>query len=283
MAEQIAINNQDSLRGKFSLSPTNQYFEVFAYFKDSSGNPISVSTPVCTITDAKTGATVVTGTPTLVGIGYYKFSFYAAGFAAGLYNVMFTGTIAIPGPATQTLVVGGQIGLQEITILQSFVNDIKYHLYEVDGTWLQYELDEPVKYWTDEMIYRAIMHTMQIVNETPPMITQWTVENVPCPGILSSGATAHCLLMRARFEDANTMSYTDAGKSLAIQRGQFYRTMAEEYTREFRGTGGANGGGVLGFKYAYRPRAIGLKAQRLPFKILRPLSMLPNMKNIFGL
>jgi hypothetical protein len=277
MSERIDVSEDGAFKGRFSLSYVNEYLDLFVYFHDQNDALVDVTTPSCVVTRAKDNVNVVTGTPTRLSIGYYQYSFYAGAFDAGLYDITFTGAYG-----TISLVVKGQMGLQEITVLQSFINDVRYNLYEVDSTWLGYQLDSPTKYWTEEMIYRALNHTLMITNEHPPMITSWTFASIPCPGLLIAGATAECLLQRARLEDANSYSYTDAGKTLNIQRGQFYRQMAEEWNRQFRGVGGVNGGGVVGFKYAYRPKIVAVGSQRLPFKVLRPLSFLPGMKNIFG-
>jgi len=279
MSDQMDLNQQSgtSLRGRFFTSTINQYLDLFAYFKDSDGNLVDVTTPETKVFRGEGGTIVSQGTPVKVSTGYYKYSFLATDFASGYYPVRFQGV-----SGAQTLVVEGSLGLEEINLLQSYIHQVRYNVYEVDQTWQGYELDAPDKYWSDEMIYRALSHALQIINEYPPSYTRWTFDSIPCPGLLVSGATAEVLWQRARFEDANTYRYSDAGKSLDISRGNLYRSMAEEWNRQFKGSGGALGGGVLGFKMSFRPRSRGIGSQRLPFKILRPLSFMPNCANIFG-
>jgi len=278
MSEQISLNQSgDYSKGRVSTSGVNQYLDVFVYFADSDKNYVDVSGIAAQITRSSDGSVVLSGTPVRIATGYYQYSFLAVGFQAGSYKIRFSGTYG-----TTLLVVEGSLILGEIDNLEAYINSVRYNLYEIDDTWLKYQLDEPVKYWTDEMIRRALQHSLMIINEHPPTISNWSFDSVPCPGILTSGATVECLLQRARFEDANTMNYSDAGKTLGMQRGQFYRQMAEEWNRMFRGTGGVLGGGILGFKMSFRPRSQGVGSQRLPYRVLRPLSFLPNCKNIFG-
>jgi len=160
-----------------------------------------------------------------------------------------------------------------ISAQHEMVEDVRLRLHDFNPNL--YRLDVPQNQWTTTQLWRYINMGLNKLNQTGPMLTCWTIEQVPATELVKDWAVFYALKAKGILENFNNFSYSD-GVSLTWNRHQAL----------FQASDGTMAGllnETKDFKKAFRPRARGLGTQRLPFRVLRPLSFLPNMGNVFGI
>lgn len=153
------------------------------------------------------------------------------------------------------------------------IDDTRMRLYDFNPEL--YRLDEPQFMWSTTQLWSFSQQALNKINQTGPMLTNFTFENVVCTELVKDYMVMLALKARGILENFNQFQFND-GVGLTWDRS----------SRLFSASDGTYSGlinEVRQFKLAYRPRAIGTGSQRLPFRVLRPLSFLPNMKNVFGI
>lgn len=210
--------------------------------------------------------------------GQYKFSFLTGMIEPGLYELEFSGTIKETlsggGERDKTLLVKGEIEIGEISRRIDFVNRVQMGL--MDDFPDEYRLDEPVYQWKKDQVYTYLKEALGRINATGPRRTSWTFDTFPVEvdELLVTGAKIWALYARARLEKANEMDYSDV-HTLRIARAQDYKNLADTLLQDWTQA-------VVGYKKATPPTPIGLRSQRLPFRINRVIGLLPNYQTFFS-
>lgn len=212
--------------------------------------------------------------------GLYKFQFLTTGMAPGLYDVIWTGIAPVgtqpdpPAlPVTTTIQVLGQLGIGAVSRVQDFINRIRFRL--MDDHPEDYLLDKAgVFHWNKVEIFECLRDALSRFNSQGPRQTAFSFEDCPADEMIVTGGVVFALYARARFEGANAMQYTD-GHSLHIDRGPFYKQLADTLYQDWTKA-------VEGWKKSTPPSPIGMKSQRLPFRIYRVMGMLPNYQTYFS-
>jgi hypothetical protein len=160
--------------------------------------------------------------------------------------------------------------------LHQIMDLIRYDLADDDATF--YQLDKVPQYrWTGTQIAAWLTSALNEFNGTGKMLTSYTFQTLPADAIpvIEEGVIFRAFRARQSKEVPNVLDYNDGVSFKILNRVQDYRGLAQDSLARFKEL-------VLNWKMTHRPKAIGLGSQRLPFRITRPLSMLPNMQNVFG-
>lgn len=156
----------------------------------------------------------------------------------------------------------------------AMLQDVRFRLYDFDPD--QYRIDDHRFMWVTSQLSSFLQQALNRVNQTPPRLTQLKFEDHVLPTELVKDWTVfYALKSRAIIENFNAYSFSD-GVSLTLERASKLFSASD-------GTFSNLDTATQRWKRSYRPRAIGFGTSRLPFRVLRPLSFLPNMKNIFGI
>lgn len=158
----------------------------------------------------------------------------------------------------------------------ALLRTIRYELG--DDNEFFYQLDEPQFKWSGTQIGVFLVSALREFNGTGPMLTSFTFDNVPedASPVLELCVMAKALGSRSIKEIPNKMVYNDAGINFDLSnRPEDYWKAMSYFRQQFLDA-------AKNWKLSHRPNAIGLGSQRLPFRVSRPLSMLPNMKNVFS-
>jgi hypothetical protein len=192
------------------------------------------------------------------------------GIPTDLYQIRFIDSL---GRKSQ-LSAPGQGGY--LDRMHMIMDLIRYDLADDDATF--YQLDKVAQYrWTGTQIAAWLRSALNEFNGTGKMLTNYTFSNLPEDAIpvIEEGVIFRAFRARQSKEIPNVLDYNDGVSFKIVNRVQDYRAMANDSLARFKEL-------ILNWKMTHRPRAIGLGSQRLPFRITRPLSMLPNMSNVFG-
>ena len=154
------------------------------------------------------------------------------------------------------------------------MQDVRFRLYDFDPT--QYRVDDEKFMWVTAQLSSFLEQSLNRVNQTPPRLTQLRFEDQSLPTELVKDWTVFfALKSRAILENFNQYTFSD-GVSLTWERASKLFSASD-------GTFSNLDTATQRWKRAFRPRAVGYGTSRLPFRVLRPLSFLPNMKNVFGI
>lgn len=158
----------------------------------------------------------------------------------------------------------------------ALMQTIRYELGDNDPFF--YQLDETPQYkWSGTMLGKFLVSALNDFNGRGPMITTFTFDNLPVDSlpVIELAVMSKALLSRSIREIPNFMRYDDGVSFDLSNRPADYDKAGRYFREEFKED-------AKNWKLSHRPTAIGLGSQRLPFRVTRPLSMLPNMKNVFG-
>lgn len=155
-----------------------------------------------------------------------------------------------------------------------FMDQVRIGLGDNDP--LFYQLDCPQLKWNGTQLSSFLDRAISTFNMrvTP---TAFTFDNFPedGDGVLISGGIALAHMQRASNEIANVQNWSDGGASIQItNRPADYRTIGQKELDDFKAD-------VDAWKLSHRVRAKALGVERVPFRIARPLSMIPNFSRIF--
>lgn|GEM_PF-4844476 len=263
----------NTAEGIVSSLATRSYESLVCLFKNEEGSAVAVTEAKFSL--LRDGLAIIDAQPlqSIPGLtGYYKYSWWLTeDYLPGLYDVSFTGY-----NASTSLSLAGQVSIGEITRVQSFINRLLSRL--LDKYFEHYLIDAPKRQWQDQDLYHFLLDALDSVNNTSPITTTFTFDNIPCESIFLDIAQGYALLAMARLENANTFSYSD-GISLNLNRAPFYQQQGQyllDNALKVR---------LVSWKYSStltRPRPLGLRRARLPFRVMRTLGMMPNMKRSFG-
>jgi len=257
-------------------------------FKDLDDVVADPANPSFRITDPETGENVSVEalgivqnqdgsyTPEKISTGLFSITFLTTGLDECIYQVEWNGEYADKVDPTRihTRVIKGSLGIGQISRTQDFINRITFRL--MDDHPEEYRIDEPVKWWRPSQLFHYLRDAVARFNAIGPRRTTCTIEtfNVEVDELLVTGGVIWALRARARLEIANTMQYTD-GHTLNINRGPPLMQLADTLYREWLEA-------VKDFKKSTPPTPIGIRSQRVPFRIFRVIGLLPNYKSFFS-
>ncbi len=161
-----------------------------------------------------------------------------------------------------------------ISARHAFLDQIRIGLGDQDPFF--YQLDCPQLKWNGTQLSSFLDRSLSTFNGrvTP---TAFTFDTFPDDGsnVLIMGGIALAHMQRASNEIANVQNWSDGGASLQItNRASDYRTLGQQEWKDFVAE-------VEAWKLSHRVRPKGLAVERVPFRIARPLSMIPNFSRIF--
>ena len=142
-----------------------------------------------------------------------------------------------------------------------------------------YQLDAiPQHKWDGTHLATWMKWSMQTFNGFGVMVTNYTWDSVPDDAIpaIEEAVRYKALTAKSTMEVANVLKYSDGVTFDITNRATDYRQLAKDAMDLFKDLAG-------GWKKSHRPRAIGMGSQRLPFRIMRPMSLLPGLSNVFGM
>lgn len=186
------------------------------------------------------------------------------GTAAPLSHRQFFQVVTIP---TYTL------------IEQQLINALRIRLKDNDPA--RYRVDETEEKWHDEELYSFLFYALADVNGQPPFWTDYDFTTLPAQMhfIVLLAAQIFALIAEATLQAANDFSYNDNGLTVTLSRSGKYMAIAGQLwnmysTMIFRIKR------YLGFSLT---SWVGIKTQRMPISVRRPLSMLPHLESTFGM
>lgn len=141
----------------------------------------------------------------------------------------------------------------------------------------RYQFSDKVEKWDDDELLEFLMDSVDDFNlETP--LTYFSLETCPdiMRGIILEGAFIYSLIRQGVLESNEKFSYSDHGLSLTLDKYVGYNAvwntlLAAHIERRRR------------VKRQLQPSFLGLGSQRIPFAQQRVMSLIPSMKNTFGL
>jgi hypothetical protein len=160
----------------------------------------------------------------------------------------------------------------------AFLDMMRRRLGDMDP--LFYTLDIPQLFWTGTDLSTFLDNALSQFNGHPPTPTNYDFDLFPddAVSILIQGGVALAHQQRASNEIPRVINQTDGGASLQISnRPADYRAM---WQAEWSGPGGFLDM-IKTWKASHRPGPRGLGVERVPFRIARPLSMIPGFQRIF--
>lgn len=258
----------------------NSHVTLFCWFTDSEGNKVDVTSPLAVIKVGNTPVTNVTVLEELKRVnhldaehkGHYSFKFLTDGLnTTNTYKVEFSGYYN-----GSQLKVTGEFTLKSLPIVQEYINRLRALLS--DERTVDYLLDNPLKFkWPDGKLYDFLRNTLNAINVEPPYGYQFSFETVPFVDLLLWGAMIEALFSLARKEIDNTLIYSDE-LSITIDRAAKYMQIAQAMLAEWsRRLKWAKSSYAMSLS-----KPIGLKSTRLPYTILRPLSLREELQNTFS-
>ncbi len=143
-----------------------------------------------------------------------------------------------------------------------------------------YRVDEQEQKWFDEELYSFLYYGLADFNGIPPFWTSYTFETLPAqvhPMVLLV-AQIFSLIAEATLQAANDFSYNDNGLTVTLSRSGKYMAIAGQLWGMY-GPGAARVKRFMGFDLT---SWVGVKTQRMPISVRRPLSMLPHLESIFS-
>lgn len=256
-----------------SFLPTRSYETLCCLFKDSIGVAAVVANPKFSLIRDK--VVIIDSAPMQVvsnQTGWYTYGWWLTDdYVPGLYDVRFIGTLG-----DINLSLAGQIHIGEITRAQFFINRLLSRL--LDKFFEKYLLDAPERQWRDQELFSFLLEALDTVNMSAPITTFFTFDDLPCEAIFLDIAQAYALMAMARLENANTFSYAD-GISLNLNRAPFYQQQAQyllDNALKVR---------LPDWKYSsslIRPKPLGIRRAKVPFRVMRTLGFMPNMSRSFS-
>lgn len=280
-----ANNNFSQLGPQAAIRASQVTLQV--QFKGLNGVEANPANPTFRMIDPETGETVSiealgtvqatdgTYVPESMGLGLYSLSFFTTGLQQSIYEVEWAGQYTDPSDLrVHTRIIKGTLGIGAISLEQDYINRVTFRL--MDDHPEEYRLDEPSKWWRPSQIYQYLRDSIARFNAIGPRFTSCTVDTFPMAidELLVTGAVIWALRARARLEIANTMQYTD-GHSLNIDRAPKLMQLADTLYREWEAA-------VKDYKKATPPTPMGIRSQRVPFRIFRVIGLLPNYQSFFS-
>jgi len=260
---------QQALLGGFAV--------VRALFRDKDGNPVDVTSPTLTITEAASGAVRVSAAAMDPGTdhetGIYSYTLESDGWEPGLYYFDFAGTDETTAGGPYTLAWRTTATIEDVSVELAWIRFVRISLKDLDATF--YKLDLPIRKWEDDELWLALQRALSALNTSGPLQTSFRLNNCPAFDLLITGARLKALEAAVTLEAWNTYSQSDGSASLTIQRAQLLKDIVDSGLAKWQAA-------VVSWKLSMPPFPIGQGSSVFPFNIRRALGFLPNMKNLFA-
>lgn len=133
--------------------------------------------------------------------------------------------MSTPPSVPQARRVFSQRLLQLVGVLRMFMRDYPELNRLIEGV----ESDNRFLAW-------AIMDTIADYNETPPWVTQYTVDTFPYPHMLIRGAAASVLQSVGLLQSRNHLTFSDGGMQVGISdKSQLVMAWSQMFTASYEG------------------------------------------------
>lgn len=163
-----------------------------------------------------------------------------------------------------------------MSTFHAVLQTVRFELGDDDPFFYQLDTTPQFK-WNGTKLGKFLVSALNEFNGFGPMVTNFSFDNLPIDAlpVIEQAVMYKSLMSRSIREIPNYMKYDDGVSFDLSNRPGDYDKAGVFYKKEFKED-------ARNWKLSHRPEAIGLGSQRLPFRVTRPLSMLPNMKNVFG-
>jgi len=255
----------------------NWPFRVQTYEPD--GTAITVDSATVTITKLETMEKVVDGAAATIHSGYVEY-IVTNTITSETGNYIIDWNITL-GDVTKSyreffqVIEVPQYSLKEMSLINALAIRLK------DNRPVLYRVDEQERKWHDEELYSFLYYAIADFNGTPPAWTNYGFEDLPPQvyGVILLGAQIAAIIAEATLQAANDFSYNDNGLTVTLSRSGHYMQVAsalwnmwlQQVPKIKR---------YLGFELTH---FVGVKTQRMPVSVRRPLSMLPHLESVFSM
>ena len=271
----------------------SSHVTLYCVFRNSAGDLVEPQTNLSTV--IKYDGAPVTTVKTMVPLkrlqdndapsqpGKFIYQFLTTDLASGDYTVEFRGRWTSPTKdvggeyPSEDLLITGSFTLVDIPVEQEMIHRLRVLLN--DNGMRRYLLDDPRKFfWENGELYQFLHMSLDAHNNAPPVTPgKWDFNTFPYLESLLIGGMVYALSSRGVLEIANTLQYNDE-LSLTIDRQPKYQNhaswLATAWIMNLR---------MWKLDWSFHAnRWVGLKSLKLPFTILRPLSLRDEMQNTFG-
>lgn len=171
------------------------------------------------------------------------------------------------------------ISIPEYTLDErELINALKIRLK--DNRPELYRVDEQEEKWHDEELYSFLYYGLADFNGYPPFWTEYTFATLPLQlhGVVLMVSQIFAIIAEATLQAANDFSYNDNGLTVTLSRSGKYMSIAGQLWNMYSQMAFRTKR-YLGFKLT---EWVGVKTQRMPISVRRPLSMLPHLESVFG-
>lgn len=153
-------------------------------------------------------------------------------------------------------------------------------LYLRDNKPYLYRVDPQIPHYDDEELYAFLFYALWDFNSSSPFWTDYTFESLPeqAYNVVIMGGQVMALIARGILEAERHFSYNDNGISVTIQRSSAFMSPATALLSTYVRLKVSMKRNIAFRSTKFR----GLKTQRAPISIRRPLSMIPNLETVFG-
>lgn len=245
-------------------------------FVDKNGLPTAIKatspTPQITITQARTGAAIVSAATMVVSglpTGHASYDFWSTDWEAGRYTIRATAQLADNTPVT----LEAAFDLFAPTVEETVALRVRSRLKDLDPAL--YKLDLPIPKWNLEEITYNLQDAIMDLNNSGPMNTQYTLDNCPALQLCVEYAFSKACQSQAVLENFNTMTLSDGSANLNINRAAFFLQLSQNSFANYQQQ-------LKDWKRSLRPRLKGQGTSLFPYQIRRAIGFLPNMKQVFG-
>jgi len=261
----------------------NAYTVVRALF-EQNGNPVKVTGTSFHIYDSQNNELSVTTLypprENYPDIGYVQVAFDPTQTitSPGKYTLKFKATSTVDG---SELFVSQDVTFGEVSREQWFVDELRIALMDnitttefVPSRFLIRQPNELM--WEDEELYSYLVRALNDVNNASPPTITFTLQNVPCANFVILGGMIYALLARGLVEVYNWYE-TNAPVNVRIYKGDKFKDFMNWVENSYRQP-------LLQWKkswsyYSATHRLLVLT--KLPFRVIKPLSMLFGYHNFF--
>lgn len=207
--------------------------------------------------------------------GEYITTFLTNGLKKGKYTVKWTFDYN-----SQEYYVSGDFELIETVREQYFIDQLKTMLGKNFGSNIptRYLMFDPTtQKWSDGELFMALKMALSDINISYPILeTQWTLGVVPCEALLLRGAEFYALMSIVNFEIAQKFS-VGVPLNVDLYKGDKYDSMMRYMRDQFVKP-------LLDWKKNYallNVIPVMISRLRIPYRILRPLSMTLHFSSLF--
>jgi len=207
--------------------------------------------------------------------GDYITTFLTNGLTAGNYTAKWLFTYN-----GSDFYVEGTFELYETEKTQYLIDQLRtllgYHFKaEIPSRYLVFD---PTREWTDGELYNALVLALSDINYCPPILsTNFVLDNIPCVSILLKGAMIYALMSMTTFEISQYFRVSEPIGVDLYKGDKFQSLLRDLHNALFLEW-------LKKWKLNYAQLAVEpvyIRRMRIPYRVLRPLSMNLNFTSLF--